>query len=39
MGSLDVDSFYTNIPLKENIDICTNTLFANMKRVECLNQK
>ena len=27
MGSLDVDSFFTNISLKENIGICTNTLF------------
>ena len=27
MGSLDVDSLFTNIPLEETIDICTNTRF------------
>ena len=33
MGSLDVDSLFTNIPLEETIDICTNTLFENMEKV------
>ena len=27
MGSLDVDSLFTNIPLEEAIDICANLLF------------
>ena len=27
MESVDVDSLFTNIPLEEAIDICTNTLF------------
>ena len=29
MGSLDIDSFFTNIPLEETIEICTNNLFRN----------
>ena len=28
MGSLDVDSLFTNIPLEETIKICTNQLFT-----------
>ena len=27
MGSLDIDSLFTNIPLEETIEICTNNLF------------
>ena len=27
MGSLDVDSLFTNIPLEETINICTNLIF------------
>ena len=27
MDSLDVDSFFTNIPLRETINICTNLLY------------
>ena len=38
MGSLDVDSVFTNIPLEETIDICTNTLFKNMEKVEGLSK-
>ena len=34
MGSLDVDSLFTNIPLDENIDICINQLFENTDTVE-----
>ena len=26
MGSLDIDSLFTNIPLEETIEICTNNL-------------
>ena len=38
MGSLDVDSLFTNIPLEETIGICTNTLFENMEKVEGLSK-
>ena len=38
MGSLDVDSLFTNIPLEETIDICTNTLFENTEKVEGLSK-
>ena len=31
--SLDVDSLFTNIPVKKTIDICANTLFGNTYRV------
>ena len=38
MGSLDVDSLFTNIPLEETINICANTLFENMEKVEGLSK-
>ena len=38
MGSLDVDSLFTNIQLEETIDICTNTLFENTEKVEGLSK-
>ena len=38
MGSLDVDSLFTNILLEETIDICTNTFFENTKKVESLSK-
>ena len=34
MGSLDVDSLFTNIPLDETIDICVNQLFENTDTVK-----
>ena len=34
MGSLDVDSLFTNIPLDETIDICINQRFENTDTVE-----
>ena len=34
MGSLDVNSLFTNIPLDETIDICVNQLFENTDSVE-----
>ena len=34
VGSLDVDSLFTNIPLDETIDICVNQLFENTDTVE-----
>ena len=36
MGSLDVDSLFTDIPLEETI--CTNTFFGNMEKVEGLSK-
>ena len=33
MGSVDVDSRFTNIALEEAIDICTDTLFENVEKV------
>ena len=38
MGSLYVDYLFTKIPLEETIDICTNTLFGNMEKVEGLSK-
>ena len=38
MGSLDIDSFFTNIQLEETIDISANTLFKNTERVEGLSK-
>ena len=38
MGSLDVDFLFTNIPLEETIDICTNELFENTEKVEGLSE-
>ena len=34
VGSLDVDSLFTNIPLDETIDICVNQLSENTDTVE-----
>ena len=39
MGRLEVDSLFTDIPLEENIDICTNTLSENTERVKGLSKK
>ena len=38
MENIDVDSLFTNIPYKETIDICANTLFENTKKVESLSK-
>ena len=38
MGSLDVDSLFTKIPLEETTDICANTLFENTEKVEGLSK-
>ena len=38
MGSLDIDSLFTNIPLEETIQICTNELFKESKTVEGLSK-
>ena len=34
MGSLDVDSLFTNIPLDETIDICLNQLSEDTNTIE-----
>ena len=38
MGSLDIDSLFTNIPLEETIEICTNNLFKNKDIVHGLKK-
>ena len=38
MGSLDVDSLFTNIPLKETINICTNLLYSNEHIIKSINK-
>ena len=39
MGSLDVDSLFTNIPLDEAINICTNTLYSEQNVIEDINKE
>ena len=38
MGSLDVDFLFTNIPLEETINICTNLLYNNEDVIEGINK-
>ena len=38
MGSLDVDSLFTNIPLKETINICTELIYDQNDSTEGLNK-
>ena len=38
MGSLDVDSLFTNIPLEETINICSNWLYSNEDVIEGINK-
>ena len=38
MGSLDVESLFINIPLKETINICTNLLYTNVDVIEGINK-
>ena len=38
MGSLDVDSLCTNIPLEETINICTNLIYDNVDVIEGINK-
>ena len=38
MGSLDVDSLFTNKPLEETINICTNLLYNNTDVTEGINK-
>ena len=38
MGSFDVVSLFTNIPLEETIEICTNKLFKEFETAESLSK-
>ena len=38
MGSFDVVSLFTNIPLEETIEICTNKLFKESDTIYCLSK-
>ena len=38
MGSLDVDSLFSNITLEETINICTNLLYNNENVIEGINK-
>ena len=38
MGSLDVDSLFTNISLKETINICTSLIYKNVDVIEGINK-
>ena len=38
-GSIDVDSLFTNIPLVETIDICTNTIYGEQDVIQGINKE
>ena len=38
MGSFDAVSLFTNIPLEETIEICTNKLFKEFETAESLSK-
>ena len=38
VGGLDVDTLFTIIPLEKTIDICSNWIFENTRRVESLSE-
>ena len=38
MGSLDIDLLFTNIPLEETINICTNLLYNNEYGIDGINK-
>ena len=38
IGSLDVDSLFTNIPLEDTINVCTNLLYNNEDVIEGINK-
>ena len=38
MGSLDVDSLFTNIPLEETSNICTELIYDQNDSIEGLNK-
>ena len=39
MGSLDVESLFTNIPLQETIDIVTNKVFEKKRKVNGISKR
>ena len=39
MGSLDVDSLFTNIPLEETIDIYANTIYSQQDEIEGIKKE
>ena len=39
MGILDVDSLFTNIPLDETINICTNTVYSEQGAILGINKE
>ena len=38
IGGLDVDSLFTNVPLEETINICTNLIYDNVDVIEGINK-
>ena len=38
MSSLDVDSLFTNMPLEETVNICTNLLYKNEDVIEGISK-
>ena len=39
MGNLDVDLLFTNIPLDETIDICTNAIYSQQDVIDSVNKE
>ena len=39
MGSLDVDSLFTNVPLEDTVNICSDQLFKNVDKVNNLSKE
>ena len=39
MSSLDIESLFTNIPLSETIDICVNSLYKEVDKIDELNKE
>ena len=39
MGSLDLDSLFTNISLDETIDICANTIYSEQDVIQGINRE
>ena len=39
MSSLDVNSLFTNIPLDETINICTNTVCSELDVIQGINKE
>ena len=39
MGSSNADSWFTNTPLDENIDICANTIYSKQDVIQGINNE